>query len=159
MGNDLLALQELRTQLLNNRNQETAKQNEILAQAKAMRTTEEGHRDWLETKLTELRSTLAALPRELYASALPMAGLLKQAENEPINTVYSLVNEGFNRVNELEQRKFNLSRNRDCEAMRNASGISRTFKKLFNKKARSVWAEWTGLKMTSCMPGSIWLTI
>ena len=146
VGNDLLALQELRTQLLNNRNQETAKKNEILAQAKAMCTTEEGHRDWLETKLNGLRSTLAALPRELYASVLPMAGLLKQAENEPINTVYSLINEGFNRVNELEQRKFNLSRNRDCEAMRNASGISRTFKKLFNKKARSVWAEWTGLE-------------
>lgn len=148
VGNDLLALQELRTQLLDNRNQETAKQNEILAQAEAMRTTEAGHLDWLETKLAELRSTLAALPRELYSSALPMAGLLQQqeAENEPLTTVFELVGQSFNNVNELEQRKFNLSRDRECDAMRNASGISRTFKKLFNKKARSVWAEWTGLE-------------
>ncbi len=148
VGNDLLALQELRNQLLDAHAAQIEKQNEILDQAKLLRTAEEAHHTWLETKTAELRSTLAALPRELYASELPMAGLLQpqQSENEPLKSVHELLCQSFDRITELEQRKYNLSRNRDCEAMRNASGISRTLKKLFNKKARLVWAEWTELE-------------
>ena len=148
VGNDLLALQELRNQLLDAHAAQIEKQNEILDQAELLRTEEVAHHTWLETKMDELRSTLAALPRELYASELPMAGLLQsqQSENEPLNSVHKLLNQSFDRISELEQRKFNLSRDRDCEAMRNASGIRRTLKKLFNKNARLVWAEWTELE-------------
>ena len=148
VGNDLIALQELRNKLQDIRAAQKKKQNEILDKAQFLQTTEKEHQAWLETKVADLRSTLAALPRELYASELPMALLLQpqQSENRPLNSVHELVSQSFDCINELEQRKFNLSRNQDCEAMRSASSISRTLRILFNKKARSVWAEWSKLE-------------
>lgn len=148
VGSDLLTLQELRKQLLNTYAAQKEKQNEILDQANLLLTREKENQAWLELRIAELRSILTTLPRELYASHLPMAALLQtqQSENEPLNSIHEIISQSFESITKLEQRKYSLSRNQDCEAMRNASGFMRTLKKLFNKNARIIWSDWTQLE-------------
>ena len=147
VGNDLVTLSELRKQLNETNEAQDIKRKEILDRAHRTRTEEEEQRDWLQAKTEGIKSTLASLPRELSASELPIALIIQdETDDKPLASIHTLVSQSFDRIVELEDRKFTLSRNPECDAMRNASNVARSLKRLFNKKARSFWADWTALE-------------